>query len=95
MKEKRHLSEKTAEKTSRAKPAGRFRLLVQAAWFAVTNGYAAGFLEKRIYTGKLKRLCGGLTAIPVRERLQAAPSALCRLCSPAVSLRSPAMYWDF
>ena len=57
MKEKRHLSEKTAEKTSRAKPAGRFRLLVQAAWFAVTNGYAAGFLEKRIYTGKLKRLC--------------------------------------
>ncbi len=57
MKEKRHLSEKTAERTSRAKTDGRFRLLVQAAWFAVTNGYAAGFLEKRIYTGKLKRLC--------------------------------------
>lgn len=36
---------------------GRLRLLVQAAWFALTNGYAAGFLEKKIYTGKLKALC--------------------------------------
>ena len=35
----------------------RLRLLCQAAWFALTNGYAAGFLEKKIYTGKLKSLC--------------------------------------
>lgn len=35
----------------------RLRLFCQAAWFALTNGYAAGFLEKKIYTGKLKSLC--------------------------------------
>ena len=35
----------------------RLRLLCQAAWSALTNGYAAGFLEKKIYTGKLKSLC--------------------------------------
>lgn len=35
----------------------RFRHWFQAAWFALTNGYAAGFVEGRIYTGKSKVLC--------------------------------------
>ena len=36
---------------------GRFRLLVQAFWFALTNGYVRGFMQGRIYTGELKKLC--------------------------------------
>lgn len=33
------------------------RHLIQAAWFALTNGYAIGFLEKKIYRGTTKTLC--------------------------------------
>ena len=74
----------------------RLRLLCQAAWSALTNGYAAGFLEKKIYTGKLKEpLCGTeLLFLPPALR-QAVPSALSRQCFPAAALRSPAMFWAF
>lgn len=34
-----------------------FRLFIQAAWFAVTNGYAYGFVKGKIYTGKTKDFC--------------------------------------
>lgn len=34
-----------------------YRHWFQAAWFALTNGYAVGFLEKKIYRGKSKLLC--------------------------------------
>jgi len=54
---------------------GRFRLLVQVCWAALTNGYAAGFLKGKLYTGQLKRIClpglnchscpGALGACPV------------------------------
>ena len=33
------------------------RLLIQAAFFALTNGYANGFLKGKIYRGGLKRFC--------------------------------------
>ena len=33
------------------------RRLSQAAFFALTNGYARGFAEGRIYKGSLKKLC--------------------------------------
>ena len=35
----------------------RFRLWVQAGWTALTNGYASGFLEGKIYKGASKVLC--------------------------------------
>ena len=35
----------------------RLRLLFQAAFFALTNGYARGFAEGKIYKGGLKKLC--------------------------------------
>ena len=34
-----------------------FRTVVQILFAAVTNGYAAGFLEGKIYRGNGKRLC--------------------------------------
>ena len=34
-----------------------YRHWFQAAWFALTNGYAVGFLEGKIYRGKTKALC--------------------------------------
>lgn len=39
------------------KKRGNIRHWFQAAWFALTNGYAAGFLKGKIYTGKSKVLC--------------------------------------
>lgn len=40
------------------KKKGRvMRHWVQAAWFALTNGYVLGFLEGKIYRGKLKSVC--------------------------------------
>ena len=33
------------------------RLLVQACFAALTNGYLRGFLEGKIYSGPLKQLC--------------------------------------
>lgn len=51
------------------------RLLVQAASFALANGYAKGFVTGKIYTGKTKSFClpglncyscpGALTACPI------------------------------
>ncbi|MGN0664266.1 MAG: 4Fe-4S binding protein [Negativibacillus sp.] len=35
----------------------RLRLWFQAAWFALTNGYAAGFLQGKIYRGRSKAVC--------------------------------------
>jgi hypothetical protein len=35
----------------------RLRLLVQVAFTALTNGYAAGFIGGKIYSGGLKKLC--------------------------------------
>ena len=35
----------------------RLRLLFQAAFFALTNGYARGFASGKIYTGRAKKLC--------------------------------------
>lgn len=34
-----------------------FRHWCQAAWFALTNGYAVGFLQGKIYTGNSKAVC--------------------------------------
>ncbi|NLG05799.1 MAG: 4Fe-4S binding protein [Clostridia bacterium] len=39
------------------KPKNRFRHWFQAAWFALTNGYAKGFLDGKIYTGDTKSFC--------------------------------------
>ena len=35
----------------------RIRLLFQALWFAITNGYVRGFIEGKIYQGETKKLC--------------------------------------
>ncbi|MEG2731898.1 MAG: 4Fe-4S binding protein [Clostridium sp.] len=57
------------------KKSNRYRHWIQAAWFALTNGYAVGFLEKKIYRGKSKMICvpglncyscpGALSACPI------------------------------
>ena len=39
------------------KKHGRFRLIVMACYVAVTNGYIKGFMEGKIYTGPLKKVC--------------------------------------
>ncbi len=39
------------------KKGGIGRHWVQAAWFAITNGYGTGFLEGHIYRGKTKTVC--------------------------------------
>lgn len=39
------------------KKGNRYRHWFQAAWFALTNGYAVGFLEKKIYRGSSKTIC--------------------------------------
>ena len=36
---------------------GKYRLWGQALWFALTNGYARGFMSGRIYQGPLKKFC--------------------------------------
>ena len=41
----------------RMKRRGRLRLLVQLAFAALLNGYAAGFAGKTLYTGGVKRFC--------------------------------------
>lgn len=33
------------------------RLIVQAGWTAITNGYAYGYLEGKLYTGQAKNIC--------------------------------------
>lgn len=45
------------QKANRQKRQSRFRLLTQAVWFALTNGYAQGFLKGKIYTGSSKQFC--------------------------------------
>lgn len=42
---------------ARVKKTNRIRLLVQALWTALTNGYLYGFINGRIYTGRAKVLC--------------------------------------
>ena len=37
--------------------SGKYRLWVQALWFALTNGYARGFMTGKIYQGPLKKIC--------------------------------------
>lgn len=50
------------------------RLWVQALWTAVSNGYAAGFLKGRIYTGKTKSFCApGLNCYSCPGALFACP----------------------
>lgn len=39
------------------KQVHRLRHWFQAAWFAVTNGYAKGFIEGKIFTGHTKAVC--------------------------------------
>ena len=39
------------------KKHSRFRLIVMACYAAVTNGYIKGFMEGKIYTGPLKKVC--------------------------------------
>lgn len=34
-----------------------FRFLVQAAWALITNSFIAGFMQGKIYTGRLKNAC--------------------------------------
>ena len=35
----------------------KFRLLIQIVWTALINGYIAGFLSNKLYTGQLKNIC--------------------------------------
>jgi ferredoxin-type protein NapH len=48
---------KTLDKNSRLKHPGRFRLICQALFFAITNGYYIGFATGKIYKGASKKLC--------------------------------------
>ncbi|MGN0708107.1 MAG: 4Fe-4S binding protein [Faecalibacterium sp.] len=45
------------QKADHQKRHSRIRLLTQAVWFALTNGYAQGFLKGKIYTGSSKQFC--------------------------------------
>ena len=56
------------------KKSGAFRHWVQAAWFALTNGYAAGYLQGKIFTGKTKTVCvPGLNCYSCPGALYACP----------------------
>ena len=56
------------------KDIGRFRHWIQAAFFAVTNGYYKGFSTGRIYTGKTKYICApGLNCYSCPGALNACP----------------------
>ncbi len=44
-------------KDNKLKKQGRFRLIVQAAFAALSNGYIAGFAKGRIFQGASKYLC--------------------------------------
>lgn len=46
-----------AERNEKVKKQNRFRLIFLACYTAVTNGYLKGFIEGKIYTGPLKRVC--------------------------------------
>ena len=35
----------------------KYRHWIQAAWFALTNGYLRGYTSGKIYTGNTKVLC--------------------------------------
>ena len=43
--------------TPQMRKQGRFRLMIQLLAAALFNGYAAGFLHGKIYTGNAKRIC--------------------------------------
>ncbi len=59
---------------NRKKQSGVFRHWVQAAWFALTNGYAAGYFQGKIFTGKTKALCvPGLNCYSCPGALYACP----------------------
>ena len=45
------------KRDEKLKKHGRFRLIVMACYVAVTNGYIKGFMEGKIYTGPLKKVC--------------------------------------
>ena len=50
------------------------RHLIQAAAFALNNGYARGFMEGKIYRGELKRFCApGLNCYSCPGALFACP----------------------
>ena len=61
------------------KDTQKARLVFQAAFFALTNGYALGFAKGKIYTGSNKQLCvpglncyscpGALFACPIKLEL--------------------------
>ena len=40
-----------------AKPVKHLRKIIQAIWTLVTNGFVTGFIQGKIYTGKLKSVC--------------------------------------
>lgn len=59
---------------SQPKKRGNLRHWFQAAWFALTNGYATGYLQGKIYTGKTKALCvPGLNCYSCPGALYACP----------------------
>jgi len=45
------------KKATAARRSGRARTWFQAAWFALTNGYARGYTSGKIFTGGTKVLC--------------------------------------
>ena len=52
----------------------KYRTLIQAFWFAFTNGYARGFTSGKIYTGNTKVLCvPGLNCYSCPGALYACP----------------------
>ena len=57
-----------------AKKTNKLRPWVQAAWFALTNGYTTGFLQGKIYRGQSKKLCvPGLSCYSCPGALGACP----------------------
>ena len=57
-----------------AKKTNKLRPWVQAAWFALTNGYTTGFLQGKIYRGQSKKLCvPGLSCYSCLGALGACP----------------------
>ena len=57
MEEKRRVSNRERFTETARRNGQRTRLIFQAAFFALTNGYAQGFAKGRIYTGNSKRFC--------------------------------------
>lgn len=59
----------------------KYRHWIQAAWFALTNGYARGYVKGEIFVGNTKAICvPGLNCYSCPGAIAHVQLGLCRQC---------------